>query len=49
MIWTVWKKREGFDIHKATGKLPRPKAGFTPVRYKYMGAYNPLDKTLEYD
>ena len=28
------------DIHK--GKLPRPKAGFTPSKYKYMGPYNPL-------
>ena len=31
------------------GKLPRPKAGFTPGKYKYMGAYNPLDEQLEYD
>ena len=29
------------DIHKAIGKLPRPKAGFTPGKYKYMGSYNP--------
>ena len=28
------------DIHKAIGKLPRPKAGFTPGKYKYMGPYN---------
>ena len=25
------------DIHKWTGKLPRPKAGFTPGSYKYVG------------
>ena len=39
----------GLDIHKMIGKLPRPKAGFTPSKYKYMGPYNPLDKQLEYD
>ena len=37
------------DIHKMIGKLPRPKAGFTPSKYKYMGPYNPLEKQLEYD
>ena len=40
---------KGIDIHKWIGKLPRPKAGFTPGKYKYMGAYNPLEKQLEYD
>ena len=40
---------KGIDIYKWIGKLPRPKAGFTPGKYKYMGAYNPLDKQLEYD
>ena len=40
---------KGVDIHKWIGKLPRPKAGFTPGEYKYMGAYNPLEKQLEYD
>ena len=39
----------GFDIHKWIGKLPRPKSGWTPGNYKYMGAYNPLDKQLEYN
>ena len=45
------KSGKGIDIHKwiNIGKLPRPKAGFTPGKYKYMGAYNPLDKQLEYD
>ena len=38
-----------FDIHKFIGKLPRPKSGFTPGNYKYMGPYNPLDKQLKYD
>ena len=42
-----WGK--GIDIHKWIGKLPRPKAGWTPGNYKYIGAYNPLDKQLEYD
>ena len=39
----------GLDIHKAIGKLPRPKASFTPSKYRYMGPYNPLDKQLKYD
>ena len=38
-----------FDIHKLIGKLPKPKAGWTPGKYKYMGPYNPLDKQLSYD
>ena len=37
------------DVHKWIGKLPRPKAGWTPGKYKYMGPYNPLDKQLSYD
>ena len=37
------------DIHKWIGKLPKPKAGFTPGKYEYMGPYNPLDKQLKYD
>ena len=40
---------KGVDIHKMIGKLPRPKAGWTPGKYKYMGAYNPLHEQLEYD
>ena len=40
---------KGVDIHKWIGKLPRPKAGLTPGKYKYMGAYNPRDKQLDYD
>ena len=38
-----------FDIHKWIGKLPKPKEGWTPEKYKYMGPYNPLDKQLSYD
>jgi len=37
------------DIHKWIGKLPKPKAGWTPGRYKYMGPYNPLDEQLSYN
>ena len=40
---------KGIDIHKAIGKLPKPKAGWTPSSYKYMGPYYPLDKQLSYD
>ena len=38
----------GVDVHKWIGKLPKPKAGWTPGSYKYMGPYNPLDKQLSY-
>jgi len=41
-------KGGAIDIHKAIGKLPRLKAGFTPGKYKYMGPCNPLDKQLGY-
>ena len=37
------------DIHEAIGKLPKPKSGWTPGKYKYMGSYNPLENQLEYD
>ena len=40
---------KGVDIHKWIRKLPRPKAGFTPGKYKYMGAYNSLDEQVDYD
>ena len=39
----------GIDIHKWIEKLPRPKAGWTPGKYEYTGAYNPLDEQLKYD
>ena len=41
--------RGAIDIHKLIGKLPRPEAGFTPGKYKYMSPYNPLHEQLEYD
>lgn len=37
------------DIHSLIGKLPKPKAGWTPPGYKYMGPYNPLNEQLQYD
>ena len=37
------------DIHKAIGKLPKPKSGWTLPRHKYTGPYNPLDEQLRYD
>ena len=37
------------DNHKWIGKLPKPKAGWTPAKYKYMGPYNPLEKQLSYN
>ena len=45
----LYQRGDGFDIHKLIGKLPKPKSGWTPGKYKYMGPYNPLDKQLEYD
>ena len=43
------KHSGNIDVHKLIGKLPRPKKGFTPSGYKYMGPYNPLENQLEYD
>ena len=37
------------DIHKAIGKLPRPKRGWTLPGYKYTGPYNDLEKQVKYD
>ena len=39
----------GLDIHKLFGKVRKPKAGWTPGNYKYMGPYNPLNEQLTYD
>lgn len=43
------EEAKGFDLRKLIGKLSKPKSGFTPGKYKYMGPYNPLDKQLTYD
>ena len=40
---------QGFDLHKAIGKLPKPKKGWTLPGHNYTGPYNPLDKQLSYD
>ena len=42
-------REKGVDVHKWIGKIPRPKAGFTPSKYKFMGPYNPLHEQLRYD
>jgi len=42
-------KGSGIDIHKAIGRLPKPKSGWTLPGHKYTGPYNPLDKQLKYD
>ena len=40
----------GIDVHKWIGKLPKPKAGWTPGKYKYMvGPCNRLEKQLSYN
>ena len=39
----------GIDIHKWIGKIPKPKARWTPGKYKYMGPYNPLEQQLSYN
>ena len=40
---------KGVDIHKAIGKLPKPKGGFTLPGHNYTGPYNPLEEQLRYD
>ena len=38
----------GIDVHKWIGKLPKPKAGWTPGTYKYMvGPCNRLEKKIK--
>ncbi|PFX11699.1 putative uncharacterized transposon-derived protein F54H12.3 [Stylophora pistillata] len=38
-----------FDIHKAIGKLPKPKSGWTLPGHKYTGPYNNLEQQVRYD
>ena len=48
--WIKWKGYgKGLDIHKAIGKLPKPKGGFTLPGHKYTGPYNPLEKQVRWD
>ena len=42
-------KGAGIDIHKAIGKMPKPKKGWTLPGHNYTGLYNPLEKQLTYD
>ena len=37
------QKGKGVDIHKAIGKLPKPKGGWTLPGHNYTGPYNPLE------
>ena len=39
----------GVDIHKAIGKLPKPKSGWTLPGHKYTGPFNDLEKQVRYD
>ena len=43
------QKGKGVDIHKAIGKLPKPKKGWTLPGHNYTGPYNPLEQQLRYD
>ena len=45
----VGKKGKGVDIHKAIGKLPKPKGGWALPGHNYTGPYNPLEQQLRYD
>ena len=43
------KKGKGVDVHKAIGKLPKPKKGWTLPGHNYTRPYNPLEQQLRYD
>ena len=43
------RRGKGVDIHKAIGKLPKPKSGRTLPGHKYTGPYNPLNQQLRFD
>ena len=47
MKYKYVKSASSIDIHKAIGKLPRPKRGFTLPGYKYCGPYNLLDEHVD--
>ena len=40
---------KGVDIHKAIGKLPKPKSGWTLPGHNYTGPYNPLEQQLRFN
>ena len=37
------------DIHRAIGKLPKPKGGWTLPGHKYTGPYNDLENQVRYN
>ena len=39
----------GIDIHNLIGKIPRPKRGFVPNGYNYLGPYNALHEQVKFD
>ena len=43
------KRAKGVDVHKAIGKLPKPRKGWTLPGHNYTGPYNPLEDRLRYD
>ena len=43
------QREKGVDIHKAIGKLPKPKKGWTLPGHNYTGPYNSLEQQLRYD
>ena len=47
----MFVKNEGgnIDIHKLIGKLPRPRKGWVPVGYSFLGPYNDLKSQVEFD
>ena len=48
--WTMpQRKGRGVDVHKAIGKLPKPRKGWTLPGHNFTGPYNPLEEQLRYD
>ena len=43
------QRGRGVDIHKAIGKLPKPKGGWTLPGHNYTGPYNPLEQQLRFN
>ena len=43
------KRGGSIDIHKAIGKLPKPKAGWVLPGHKYTGPYNDLENQVKWD
>ena len=40
---------KGIDIHKAIGKLLRPRSGFTLPGHNFTGPYNPLEQQVKFN